>query len=267
MARSSMITTIRSHGGLAFELAKRDVFTRYRGSVLGLAWSFFNPLLMLVVYTLFFTEVFQARWGQQAIGKGTFASALFVGLIVHGVLAESATKSVASIIGNPNFVKKILFPVEVLPWVTVLAATFHALLSVLVLLAVVIVVNGAIPVTALLWPLMLPPIMLLCAGFGWLLAAGAVYFRDVSQVVGVLVTVLLFTSPVFFPVEGLPAGFARIIALNPLSYPIEQSRDLLLWGTGMDWAHYARYTLITTTFAWVSHALFMRVKPGFADVL
>lgn len=266
MARNSMITTIWSHGGLAFELAKRDVFTRYRGSVLGLAWSFFNPLLMLVVYTLFFTEVFQARWGQQDIGKGAFASALFVGLIVYGILAESATKSVGSIVGNPNFVKKILFPVEVLPWVTVLAATFHALLSVLVLL-VVVVMNGTVNATVLLWPLMLMPIMMLCVGVGWLLAAGAVYFRDVSQVVGVLVTVLLFTSPVFFPAEGLPAGFARIISFNPLSYPIEQSRDLLLWGLGMDWGHYVRYTALAAAFAWVSHALFMRVKPGFADVL
>lgn len=263
----SLLATLWSRRDLAIQLAKRDVIGRYRGSLFGMAWSLFNPLLMLAVYTLFFTQVFQARWGAQAGGKAVFATALFVGLIVHGIVAESASRSAAVLTSNPNFVKKIVFPLEVLPWVTVLAAIFHGLLSVLVLLASVVVFSGGLRWSVCVWPLMLLPIALLCAGMAWLLAAAAVYFRDVSQIVGVLITVLLFTSPVFFPVEGLSPGFARIIALNPLTYLIEQSRELLLWGGAMDWIRYSRYTALVLAFAWIAHALFGRAKRGFADVL
>lgn len=262
-----MLRSMLSRNALSMQLARRDVIGRYRGSILGLAWSFFNPLLMLAVYTAFFTDIFQARWGTQGGGKGVYATALFVGLIVHGVLAESAVKSAGVLTSNPNFVKKIVFPVEVLPWVSVLSALFHGLLSVAVLLIVSLFLNDGIPATALLWPLMLLPISLLCVGIGWVLSAGAVYFRDVGQVVGVLVTVLLFTSPVFFPAEGLPNGFQELIAMNPLTFPIEQSRDLLLWGKGMDWLRYLRYSAISAGFAWCCLALFQRAKRGFADVL
>lgn len=267
LASESLLATLWSRRDLALQLAKRDVIGRYRGSFFGMAWSLFNPLLMLVVYTLFFTQVFQARWGAQAGGKAVFATALFVGLIVHGIVAESASKSAAVLTSNPNFVKKIVFPLEVLPWVTVLAAIFHGLLSVLILLAGVVVLGDGLHWSIFLWPLMLLPIALLSAGMAWLLSGAAVYFRDVGQIVGVLVTVLLFTSPVFFPVDMLPPTFARIIAINPLTFPIEQSRELLLWGGAMDWIRYGRYTAFVLAFAWISHALFNRAKRGFADVL
>ena len=261
------LRTLKAHQSLAYQLARREVVGRYRGSVFGLAWSFFNPLLMLVVYTTFFTQVFQARWGAQGEGKGVFATALFVGLIVHGMLAESASKGAASLVGNPNFVKKIVFPIAVLPWSTVLAAMFHGVLSVLVLLVGALAIGQGIPWTVLLWPLMLVPIALLCAGLGWLLSAGAVYFRDVGQLVAVLVTVLLFTSPVFFPADTLPAGFRTLVAWNPLTFPIEQSRALLLWGGPMDWLHFLRYTACVALFAGAALWLFRRAQRGFADVL
>jgi lipopolysaccharide transport system permease protein len=252
---------------LAWQLARREVIGRYRGSIFGLAWSFFNPLLMLIVYTTFFTQVFQARWGDQGGGKGVFALALFVGLVIHGMVAESATRGAACIVGNPNFVKKVIFPIEILPWATVLAALFHALLGIAVLLFGAVVVLHGISFLALLWPLLLLPLAFLCVGVAWLLSACAVYFRDIGQLVGLLVMVLLFTAPVFFPVEGLPPGFRTIVDWNPLTYPIEQSRALLLWGEGVDWARYLRYTACSGVFAMISLALFRRAQRGFADVL
>lgn len=263
----SSLRTIKARQVLAWQLARREVVGRYKGSVFGLAWSFFNPLLMLVVYTTFFTQVFQARWGSQGEGKGTFATALFVGLIVHGIVAEAASKSAASLVANPNFVKKIVFPLEALPWSTVLAALFHGVLSVLVLLTGSLLASHSLPWTFILWPLMLLPIALLCAGLGWLLSASAVYFRDVGQMVGILVTVLLFTSPVFFPLEGLPQPFRTFVGWNPLTFPIEQSRALLLWGAPLDLLHYVRYTACAGIFAAFSLWLFRRAQRGFADVL
>lgn len=261
------LRTFKANQSLSWQLARREVVGRYRGSVFGLAWSFFNPLLMLVVYTTFFTQVFQARWGAHGESKGVYATALFIGLIVHGILAEAASKSAASLIGNPNFVKKIVFPIAVLPWSTVLAALFHGALSVIVLLVGSFAISHTLPWTIVMWPLMLLPIALLCAGLAWVLSASAVYFRDVGQIVGVLVTVLLFTSPTFFPVEGLAPPFRTLVEWNPLTYPIEQSRALLLWGGAMDWLHYLRYTSFAALFAAVALWLFRRAQSGFADVL
>lgn len=263
-----MLKSLWSYRGLSRELAKREVLGRYRGSMLGLAWSFLTPLLLLVVYTLFFTEVFQARWGARGDGgKLAFASAAFAGLIVHGFFAESAVRGAGVLVANPNFVKKIVFPLDVLPWVSVLASLFHALVSVLVLLVVRLALGEGIPATAALWPLMLLPMLLAATGTAWLLSTLSVYFRDVGQVVGFIATVFLFTSPVFFATDSLPASFASIVEANPLTYLIEQSRELLLWGAGMDWWRYLRYTLVALTYAWLAHAFFERSKRGFADVL
>ena len=263
-----MLKSLWAHRGLSKELAKREVLGRYRGSTLGLAWSFLTPLVLLVVYTLFFTEVFQARWGSRVDGgKLDFASAAFVGLIVHGFFSESAVRGAGVLLSNPNFVKKIVFPLDVLPWVSVLASLFHALVSVAVLLVVLLVLGTGFSATAWLWPLMLLPMLLAATGTAWLLSSLAVYFRDVGQVVGFLATVFLFTSPVFFAIDTLPDTFRTIVAFNPLTYLMEQSRELLLWGGGMDWSRYARYTLIALAFAWLCHAFFQRSKRGFADVI
>lgn len=262
-----MLKSLWTYRGLSRELAKREVLGRYRGSVLGLAWSFLTPLLLLGVYTLFFTEVFQARWGVREGGKLAFASAAFVGLIVHGFFAESAVRGAGVLVANPNFVKKVVFPLDILPWVNVLASLFHALVSVLVLLIVMLAMGEGISSTLALWPLLLVPMLLAAAGTAWLLATLSVYFRDVGQVVGFLATIFLFTSPVFFPAEGLPPTFAAIVAANPLTYLIEQSRELLLWGGAMDWLRYLRYTAVAGIYAWLCHAFFQRTKRGFADVL
>lgn len=262
-----MLKSLWAYRGLSRELAKREVVGRYKGSVLGLAWSFLTPLLLLLVYTLFFTEVFAARWGQQGSGKLAFASAAFVGLIVHGFFAESAVRGAGSLIANPNFVKKVVFPLDILPWVNVLASLFHALVSVAVLVVVLLAQGSGISPTIWLWPLLLVPMLLAAGGTAWLLATLSVYFRDVGQVVGFLATVFLFTSPVFFATDHLPPTFGAIVAANPLTFLIEQSRDLLLAGDGMQWVRYLRYTALATIYAIACHAFFERSKRGFADVL
>lgn len=253
---------------LTFNLARREVVGRYRGSLMGLAWSFFNPILMLLVYTFFFTIAFNVRWGTTPEASyADFAIILFVGLIVHGLLAECLNRAPTLIINNSNYVKRIVFPLEVLPVVALLSALFHAGISTLVLLAAQLITSGTLTWTAIFFPVVLAPFLLLVLGLAWFLTALGVYVRDVGHVIGVITSILLFMSPVFYPVANLPAKIQPFIMLNPLTFIIEQSREVLLHGQLPDWHGLAVYTLISLGVAWLGLWWFQKLRKGFADVL
>lgn len=264
---AGLVRSLWQHRRLIATMTRREVLGRYRGSVIGLAWSFFNPVLMLAVYTFVFSEVFQARWVGQGAGKGEFAILLFVGMIVHGLFAECANRSPSLIMTNGNYVKKVLFPLEVLPVVTLGSAVFHTAVSFVVLLLAQWVLTQTLHLTALLFPLVLLPLMVATLGFSWLLAALGVYLRDVGQVIGVLTTVLLFLSPVLYPVAALPLQYQSWLKLNPLTYIIEESRNVLLFGQWPDWPSLALAMLIGLAIAVVGFAFFQKTRRGFADVL
>lgn len=175
----------------------REIVGRYQGSVMGLLWSVLNPILMLAIYTFVFSVVFQARWGEVGESRGQFAVVLFAGLIVHGLFAEVLNRSPQLVLSNVNYVKKVVFPLEILPVVQLMAAGFHALISVLVLLGAQWIIHGSVPATALLLPLVAFPLLLLTLGCAWVLASLGVFVRDVGQLVVFATTVLLFLSPVF----------------------------------------------------------------------
>lgn len=199
-----MVATLWRNRELIHASAKREVVGRYRGSILGLFWSFFNPLLMLVVYTFVFSEIFKARWGGGGDSKTEFALVLFAGLIVFNLFAECANRAPGLILSNPNYVKKIVFPLEILPFVGLLAALYHALISLIVWLVAYVVLYGVPHITVLYLPLVIGPFCLFIMGFTWLLASLGVYLRDVSQFIGVLTSVLMFISPIFYPATVLP---------------------------------------------------------------
>ena len=253
---------------LIARMTQREVLGRYRGSLLGLLWSFLNPVFMLAVYTFVFTVAFRARWGLGAEEtKIQFALVLFVGLIVHGLFAEVLNRSPSLILGNVNFVKKVVFPLEILPAVTMGAALFHSLISLLVLLAAFAFLNGHLYWTTLFIPLVLLPLAVLTLGLAWMLASLGVYIRDVGQTIGVLTTVALFISPVFYSVTALPERFRPWMMANPLTFIIEQAREVLIWGHLPDWAGLGLYMLVATTVAWAGYAWFQKTRKGFADVL
>jgi lipopolysaccharide transport system permease protein len=255
---------------LVVQLARREVLGRYRGSVLGIAWSFFQPLLMLAVYTFVFASVLQLRWGVHGDApesRAEFAIVLFVGIIVHGLFAEVLTRAPLLIVGNANFVKKVVFPLEVLAPVSLVAALFHALVSLCVLLLAYLVVHGTVCWTAVFLPLVLAPLVVLTLGCAWVLAALGAYVRDVGQVIGMLMTVLMFLSPVFYPVTALPASVRPLILANPLTLIIGQARDVLIWGRLPDWTALAVYALVAFAVAWAGFAFFQKTRKGFADVL
>lgn len=263
----ALLTSLWEHRSLSYQLAKREVVGRYRGSVAGLAWSFFNPLLMLAVYTFVFSVIFQARWGGLEAGKGGFAIVLFVGVLVHGVFAECLNRAPTLIMANTNYVKRVMFPLEILPWVAMGSSLFHAFVSLIVLVAAQLLVMGSIPPTAALLPLILLPLVLTTMGLAYIFAAVGVYLRDVGQITVVITTVALFLSPVFYPVTALPAEYRLIFMLNPLTFIIEQAREVMIWGRMPDWSGLALYMAASLVVAWFGFWTFQKMRRGFADVL
>lgn len=255
------------HRSLIKALIKREVVGRYQGSVMGLLWSLLNPLFMLGVYTFVFSVVFKARWGGGSGSKTEFALVLFAGLIVFNLFAECVTRAPGLIIAHANYVKKVVFPLEILPVVSLGAAFFHAAVSLLVWLTFYVAFMGWPHATLLLLPLVFAPLMLMTLGVSWALASLGVYLRDVGQLIGLVITVLMFLSPIFYPLSALPADYQPLLALNPLAPAIEWTRAVLYWGQAPDWRMLAIYWLLTALVACGGYAWFQKTRKGFADVL
>ncbi|MGD9943371.1 MAG: ABC transporter permease [Burkholderiaceae bacterium] len=264
----AMLRSVERNRRLILRLARREVIGRYRGSLLGLAWSFFYPLLMLVVYTYMFTVVFQARWpGDAAASRSGFAVAVFAGMIVHGLFAECINRAPGLVLNNANYVKKTLFPLEILPWVALGSALFHCAASLIVLLVAQWLLNGSLPGTVWLFPLVVLPLAIGSLGAAWFLASLGVYARDVGQVAAILTMVLMFLSPVFYPLSAVPESFRFWMQLNPLTSIIEQSRLVLIDGAMPDWTAWATMLGLSVVVAWLGFCWFQYTRKGFADVL
>lgn len=245
----------------------REIIGRYKGSIMGLFWSFAHPLLMLTVYTFVFTVVFEAKWGIKGAQPTQFPLILFSGLIVHGLLAEVLNQAPTLITRNPNYVKKVIFPLEILPVVSVGSAVFHSTISLLVLFVGLFILNSEIHWTLLLVPIVLLPLIIFCTAAGWLLASIGVYLRDVGQLTGILSTVMLFTSPIFFPLDAIPEDFKLVILFNPLTFIVEEIRAVLIWGNQPHWLGLFVYGTAATAASWGCFKWFQKTRTGFADVL
>ena len=265
---AALVRSLRRNHQLIVQMSKREVVGRYKGSAMGLLWSFLNPVFMLVVYTFVFSVVFKARWGVgEDETKTQFAIVLFVGMIVHGLFAEVLNRAPSLILSNVNYVKKVVFPLDILPVVIMGAALFHSLISLLVLLAAFVLFNGYLHWTAIFIPLVLLPLVILTMGLAWMLASLGVFLRDVGQTIGLAMTVILFCSPVFYPITALPEKVRPWLMVNPLTFIIEQAREVLIWGGMPDWAGLGIYTLAATIVAWAGFAWFQKTRKGFANVL
>lgn len=263
----ALVASIYRNRRLIVDLIKREVVGRYKGSTLGLLWSFFNPILMLAVYTFLFSVVFKARWLGGSDSKVEFALVLFSGLLMFNLFAEVLNRAPGLILNNANYVKKVIFPLEILPVVTLGAAAFHMLVSLAVWLIFFLVFFRVPSWTALQVILIFVPLALMTLGLAWSLASLGVYLRDVGQVIGFVTTVLMFLSPVFYPVAALPEEFRAIMYLNPITYIIEDTRNVMIWGKSLDWLHWGSWTALSALTAWLGFAWFQKTRRGFADVL
>ncbi len=254
---------------LILQLIRREVVGRYRGSFMGIAWSFLYPLLMLAVYTFVFSVVFEARWpglvGEQS--RIRFALLLFVGVISHGLIAEVLTRAPVLVVANANYVKKVVFPLEAFGWSLVGSAVFHVTVGIAILLAAMTVFEQP-PALSVLWlPLVLLPLCFFALGIAWLLASLGVFLRDIGQVTGVLSTVMMFLSPVFYPIASLPEAYRAWVYLNPITLPIEQSRVVLFAGQAPDALALLQYYGAALAFMALGYWWFQKTRRGFADVL
>lgn len=248
-------------------LVTREVVGRYRGSVMGMLWSLFNPVFMLVIYTFVFSVVFKARWNLASESKTEFALMLFAGLLVFNLFAECVGRAPGLILGNTNYVKKVVFPLEILSVVAVGSALFHFLIGLSVWLCAYAILFGPFHWTVLLLPVVLLPFLLFVLGVVWFLASLGVYLRDVSQIIGVLITVLMFLSPIFYPVTALPEEYRFLLSINPLTPVIEATRDVLFLGQVPDPLLLGLYSSVAVVIFCLGFAWFQTTRKGFADVL
>jgi len=262
-----MIKTIIKNNYLLGQLVKKDIYQRYQDSVLGMIWSFLVPILMLIIYTFVFSEVFQAKWDIDTSDKYQFALVLFCGLSVFNMIAEVLNRSTSLIISNTNYVKKVIFPLEMLPVVITMSALFNCVISIIILVIAKIIIYHNVSSTVYQIAFMIFPLVILSVGISLLISAISVFLKDVSNLVSVFVTVLMYMSPVFFPLSAVPEEFQKFCMINPMTYLIENFRNVLLYGYCIDWKYYSISLAIAFIFYVVGLVVFRRSKEGFADVL
>ena len=266
MYLTSWLHTVWQRRELLQLLSSRDILQRYRGSLGGLLWALLTPLLLLSVYTAVFSGIFQARWGDSS-DPLEFALQLFVGLSVHGLMADCFSRAPALLIHNSNYVKRVVFPLPLLPLSTVVAALFNFLLSVAVLVVFYIAIQHAVPWGVLWLPVIVLPYALLLLGGCDVLAAVGVYVRDIAQVMSLVITILLFASPVFYPASMLPPALQGVFQLNPLTVIIEQLRATILHQQLPDWGVLALYSVVAVALLQLGVWVFAQLSKEAADVL
>ena len=248
---------------LIWLLARREISLRYSGSLLGSVWSFINLLGLLVVYSFVFGMVFKTRWGGVATESQDHTILLFVGMLVHGLFAECLSKAAPLIVANSKYVKKLISPLEILPWTIIGEALFHVATGSVVLCLILLVLTGSQQWTLLYLSLILVPFFLFRAGLSWFVSALGVFFRDIVQLVGMVVAVMIFLSPVFYSIEALPERFRSYMLANPLTLAIEQEWQVLIYGTLPD----PQVLLILLLFGGLGLWFFKKTRNGFCHVL
>lgn len=256
------------HMQLILQLTKRYIQQRFKGSVLGVAWVFITPILMLSVYTFVFKSVLKAKWpGNEDANNIEFALQIFSGLLIFNLFAEVLSRAASLVTEQPNMVKKVIFPLPILAWVNVLSAMFFALVSLIVLVVAAYFMRAELSVHLLVVPLVFLVCFPLLLGLSWGLSALGVYLRDLTQVVALVLTPLMFLSPIFYPSSALPEFIQGIMQANPLVLPIEVLRDAVMVGQWPQWELLLLYALISCAVMSVGAAGFHKLKKGFADVL
>lgn len=256
------------HRDLIVQLTRREIEGRYRGSFLGIIWSLANPLMMLSIYTVVFGVIFRSRWPQaRGDGLADFALILFAGLMAYSCFSEIVNRAAGSVVAVPNYVKKVVFPLEVLPISTLGAALFHMLVSVAVLLVAQLAFGGGMPWTVVLLPLVSLPMIFLGLGLGWFVASLGVYVRDIGQAITIVLQIMFFLTPIFYSIDMIPEPLRSLVLLNPMAPVTENFRRVLLWGELPSWPGTLWWILATAAILMFGYAWFMKTRKGFADVL
>ena len=263
-----LFSSVAENRNLAFKLAKREFTQRFQGSFLGWSWVIFTPLLTAIVFTFVFSAVFQARW-QPGVETGTFDFALILltGVAIHSAFVEMLSRAPNLIIGNPSYVTKVIFPIEILPVVILINALLNMLLALVIVILGKLLLNGDLPVTIAFFPFVLIPYIFFLLALNLFFATIGVFFRDISQLVALVITLSMFLTPIFYPVSAVPPAFQTAMFLNPLTFVVEQAREVLLFGRAPDFWGLAIYLITSLVALAASYWLFQRLRSAFADVV
>lgn len=264
---TQMLYSIWKNKELIKALILQDAIGKYRGSMAGILWAFFNPIIMLIIYTFVFSVVFKARWNGGGGSKVEFALILFIGLIAFNFFAECINRAPTLILGNVNYVKKVMFPLEILPLVALGSGFIHFGISLVIWLVAYTLFIGVPPITILYYPFIVLSLLMLTLGIMWFLAALGPYLRDITQFMGMLTTILMFLSPIFYPISALPEKFQIYLKLNPITPIIEYSRDFLYWGSSPEPKAIGLLIIASLLTLLGGFVWFQKMRKGFADVV
>ncbi len=255
------------HRELIWQLTRREVVGRYRGTIFGSLWSILDPLFMLIVYTVVLRVIFGRYWYSETETIAEFAVILFSGLLLFNLFRESINSAPTLVVKNSNYVKKVAFPLEILSCVSLLNALFHLGISLIILLVIYSVVYETIHFTVVYTPLILIPLVLLTFGLSLFLASLGVFLRDIKQVIGMLVMATLFLSAIFYPIDVIPEEYRTLFYLNPVAFTVDQFRAAVVLGRSPDWLWLAFYYPTSLVVVWLGLFWFQKTRKGFSDVL
>lgn len=263
-----LVTSLWSHRSLIRQLTRREIQARYKGSFLGSLWSILLPIGMLLVYTFVFSVILQARWATDGNeSTADFALTLFAGLIMFNFFADLVSDSPNLIAANVSYVKKVVFPLEILPVVILGAALFRWSMNFAILVVASLLIRGALPLTILLVPLLLIPLIALSQGMSWFLSALGVYVRDIGQAMNLIVRVMFFMTPIFYRPSMVPEKLRWITTINPMAFIVENTRRTLIRGEGLNWLPFLAVTALSLVVMQLGYAWFHETRRGFSDVL
>ena len=255
------------HASLLRQFTKREIEKRYKGTLLGLCWSFFTPLLMLAVYAVVFGFIFRGSYGHPGETKMQFVLGLFCGMLVWDLIAGSLASAPMLIVQNANFVTKVIFPLEILPIAMVVATLVHTAIGFVPLLLLIMISQGMIAISGLSLFLIFIPIVFYCLGLSWIISALGVFLRDIGAMMPAVITILMFLSAIFFPIAAIPETWRWVVMLNPAAVLISMARETLVFGQWIDWKMYGLQLVLSMIVMMMGYAFFMKVKSAFADVL
>lgn len=248
--------------------SQREILSRYKGSFFGLFWSFLTPLIMITVYTFVFSVVFKGKWGQtSSTNPYEFAVIMFCGLIVFNIFNETVNRAPTLITSNVNYVKKVIFPLEILPLTVLVSSLLHASISVVILLIATNIFIKISTFTVILGLIILVPLIFLTVGVALILAALGVYVRDISYTVTLLTNVLFYITPIFYPIEAVPVFLQKFMYLNPLTVIVNDFRRVMIWGESPNWTQLGIMFVVSYFIFTIGYFFFKKIQRGFADVL
>lgn len=262
-----MLKRLINQRGLILQLLKNDLAGRYKGTFLGIIWSLLNPLIMLGIYYVLFSVVFQPRWKQNTDESSSYALFILSGILIHTFMAEVLTRSPLLIPANPNFVKKVVFPLAMLPVGTVLSAFVNFLIGFTILSSYVFIFHGFNPVMLVVFPLCTGSMLLMMLGFSYLLSSTGIYFRDIGQIMTQVASILFFMGPALYPADAAPEMLKSLMMLNPMTIPIQEIRSALLQINAPNYIHIAEHIIASLIIFMLGYLCFRKLRKGFADVI